>query len=166
MELQNMEIEFVDKVLLLKEDQKVTEKMKTYLENGCNLEVIIKNSSRNALKSLEEENFDLIVSEFQMTEISGIEFLKKTRIEKRIDIPFIFFTEKKNQKNILKALNAGANRVIHMGDDTLLSCQILKKALKQEKLNYELIKELKSHRKRYDSKIRGSFEGFGIFNIR
>jgi len=160
-----MEIEFEDKVLLLKDNQEVTEIMKNYLESRCKLEVITKKSTNNALKSLKENNFDIIISEFQMEEISGIEFLKNIRLEKGMEIPFIFFTEKMNQKFILKALNAGANRVIHMGDDILLSCQILQEALTQEKLNYELIKELKCHRKRYNDNIRGSFESLGIFKM-
>ncbi len=154
-----MKFEFTKKLLLVGDDSDVLDQVKIELENESeNIDVIPASSPNKALKVLEEENFDGIISDYHLSEIGGIQFLDDVREDKKVDIPFIFFTGKRKQEIILKALEAGANRVLHRGDDIILFCKILNQTLGQEILNYKRKKELEHHRNKFDS----NFELFRI----
>ncbi len=149
-----MEFEFTKKLLLVNDDPDILDRVKMVLEKESkSIDVISASSSSMALKILEKENFDVIVSDYQMSEMDSIEFLKKVRGEKEMEMPFIFFTEKRTKKIVLKALKTGANRVVHKGNDVMMSCKVLNQALKQEMLHYVRKKELERHRKKFNSNI-------------
>jgi len=64
----------------------------------------------DGLKLLEKEKFDLIVCDLMMPGMDGFLFLQKVREnEKTRDIPFIFLTAMKNEQNIVKGLELGAD---------------------------------------------------------
>ena len=97
--------------ILLVDDEEVFLKVaKTYLEKiKENFKITIKEKAKEALEIIEKEDFDVIISDYQMPEMNGLEFLIQLK-EKRIEIPFIIdssFLIKKNKKNnqILSSLN-------------------------------------------------------------
>ena len=69
-------------------------------------------SAEQALKILEREDFDVVVSDYQMPRMDGLEFLEELR-KKGNDIPFIIFTGKGEEQVAMEALNKGANRYIN-----------------------------------------------------
>ena len=69
-------------------------------------------SAEQALKILEREDFDVVVSDYQMPRMNGLEFLEELR-KKGNDIPFIIFTGKGEEQVAVEALNKGANRYIN-----------------------------------------------------
>jgi len=149
-----MEFEFKKKVLLVADDTDFLDQMKIEFEDEAdNLEVIPVSSVDRAFKCLEKEDFDVIVSEFQNSDGTGIEFLKEVREEKKMDIPFILFNNKKKPKITLKALNAGTNRVLNKGEDVTISCKILNQVIEQETLHYKWKKEVQQHRSNFDNDI-------------
>lgn len=94
-----------------------------------------------ALSKLHQNGFDVIVSDYDMPEINGLEFLKMIR-EKGSDIPFIVFTGKGREEIAAQALNLGADRYINKQGDpqtvyTELSVsirQLHEKAIAEKKL--------------------------------
>ena len=68
-------------------------------------------SAEQGLEMLEKEKFDVVVSDYEMPGMNGIEFLEKLRREGN-GIPFIIFTGKGEERVAMEALNKGANRYI------------------------------------------------------
>jgi len=62
-------------------------------ETKDNFEIVSVLSAKEALDKLENEYFDVIVSDYKMPEMNGLEFLGAVqRNEKSADIPFVLFT--------------------------------------------------------------------------
>jgi len=76
-----------------------------------NFDITNVRSAEQGLKILRKENFDVVVSDYKMPGMNGIEFLEKLRREGN-DIPFIIFTGKGEERVAMEALNKGANRYI------------------------------------------------------
>ncbi len=76
-----------------------------------NLEITPVLSAELGLEKLERENFDIVVSDYKMPGMNGLEFLEELR-KKGNNIPFIIFTGKGEEKVAMEALNKGANRYI------------------------------------------------------
>jgi two-component system, chemotaxis family, chemotaxis protein CheY len=66
-----------------------------------------------ALKMLEKEKVGLIISDWIMPNMNGLEFLKAVKGNAKLkDIPFIMVTAEGQKGNVLEAINAGVNNYI------------------------------------------------------
>ena len=65
-----------------------------------------------AFNKLANENYDVVVSDYEMPTKNGLQFLKELR-EQKNDIPFILFTGKGREEVIINALNLGVDRYIN-----------------------------------------------------
>jgi two-component system, chemotaxis family, chemotaxis protein CheY len=66
-----------------------------------------------ALKMLEKEKIDLIISDWIMPNMNGLEFLKAVKgNEKFKKIPFVMVTAEGQKGNVLEAINAGVSNYI------------------------------------------------------
>jgi len=66
-----------------------------------------------ALKKLEKQKVDLIISDWIMPNLNGLDFLKAVRgSDKFKNIPFIMVTAEGQKGNVLEAINAGVNNYI------------------------------------------------------
>jgi two-component system, chemotaxis family, chemotaxis protein CheY len=66
-----------------------------------------------ALKMLEKEKIGLIISDWIMPNMNGLEFLKAVKGNTKLkDIPFIMVTAEGQKGNVLEAINAGVNNYI------------------------------------------------------
>jgi two-component system, chemotaxis family, chemotaxis protein CheY len=66
-----------------------------------------------ALRTLEKEKIDLIISDWIMPNMNGLDFLKSVKgNEKYKNIPFIMVTAEGLKDNVLKAINAGVNNYV------------------------------------------------------
>ncbi len=70
----------------------------------------------NAIKLLETHAYDVIVSDYQMPGITGIELLKQIR-KSGNNIPFIIFTGHSREEVVIEALNHGADYYMQKGTD-------------------------------------------------
>ena len=71
------------------------------------------NDGQKALKMLYEEFFDLIISDWHMPGLTGLEFITKIRKHPDLfEIPFIMMTIEDQKDNILKAFSSGVNQYI------------------------------------------------------
>lgn len=92
--------------------RKITRDLLTEL--GNDLQVQSAESGQEGLDVLESENIDVIVSDFEMPGLSGIEFLQRVR-NKFGNIPFILFTAEGSEEVASEAISAGVTDYISKG---------------------------------------------------
>ena len=67
----------------------------------------------SALQKLREQNFDLIISDWNMEPMSGLQLLKEVRADVKMkDIPFIMITAESKSENVIAAKEAGVSNYI------------------------------------------------------
>ncbi len=89
---------------------------KLYLEESGEFSVTTIDSAIAALGLLENEKFDAIISDYQIPEMDGIEFLDEVR--KRFGkIPFILFTGKGREEVVIQAINNRADFYLQKGGE-------------------------------------------------
>ena len=68
---------------------------------------------KSALKELKKEKFDLILCDWNMPEMSGLELLTTIRSDDELkNIPFIMVTAEAQKDNIIEAVKAGVSNYI------------------------------------------------------
>lgn len=66
-----------------------------------------------ALVKLKEKKFDLIISDWNMEPMTGLEFLKTVRADETTKhIPFVMITAESKTENVIAAKQAGVNNYI------------------------------------------------------
>ena len=78
------------------------------IDNACRVD--------EALKKLSTGQFDVVISDYEMPQKDGLQFLKELR-EKNNKIPFILFTGKGREEVAIKALNLGADSYLNKQGD-------------------------------------------------
>lgn len=97
-----------------------------------NLQFIGFENPETALDFIENNEIDLIISDYQMPELSGLEVLQKVR-EYNIHTPFIFLTGKGREEVVIEALNLGADYYISKGLDFNVAMTELKNYIDKER---------------------------------
>ena len=70
-------------------------------------------NGKAALKVLKKENIDLILCDWNMPEMPGIDLLKAIRSDDELkNIPFVMVTAEAQKDNIIEAVKAGVNSYI------------------------------------------------------
>ena len=141
------------KVLLVDDEEALTEIAKVFLERDKDLKVDTSPSAKNALEKLKSDNYDVIVSDYMMPEMNGIELLKKLKSEDNMT-PFILFTGRGREDVAIDALNCGASFYLQKGGDPKSEFAELTNMIKRsarhaqvEKAHAELVVDLqRSHR--------------------
>jgi PAS domain S-box-containing protein len=87
-----------------------------FLERDPEFRVVPALSANEALGLLETSRFDAILSDYEMPDIDGIQFLKIVR-EKYPRMPFIIFTGKGREEIVIESLNNGADYYVRKGGD-------------------------------------------------
>lgn len=96
------------RVLHVDDESGILQTTKQILELDGAFNVTSVNTVNDALKLIEDQDFDVVVSDYQLPEKDGLMFLSELR-EKGSNIPFILFTGKGREDVAIKALNLGAN---------------------------------------------------------
>ncbi len=66
-----------------------------------------------ALKSLREKDYGLIISDWNMEPMTGLELLKEVRADTKLkETPFIMITAESKSENVIAAKQAGVNNYI------------------------------------------------------
>jgi PAS domain S-box-containing protein len=105
------------RVLHVDDDSNLLRISKQFMEMEGPLQVDTALSVEEALEKLEKEKYDIVVSDYQMPEKAGLEFLKTLR-SKGNAIPFIMFTGKGREEVAIKALNLGASQYLNKTGET------------------------------------------------
>ena len=83
------------KVLHVDDELALLDQVKIFLEREKEkLDLTTVQTPKKALELLEKQDFDVIVSDYQMPDIDGLKFFEVVRDEKKSETPFIIFTGK------------------------------------------------------------------------
>lgn len=106
----------MDKISVLYIDDEVAllDIAKLYLEKSGVLAITTGCSALVALDDLPYWPYDAIISDYQMPDLNGIEFLKRIRADGG-DIPFILFTGKGREEIVIEAFDNGADSYLQKG---------------------------------------------------
>ncbi|UPV73998.1 GAF domain-containing protein [Halorussus limi] len=100
------------RVLHVDDDSDFADLVETYLERERErIAVTTANTGREALELLEDEEFDCIVSDYNMSEMDGLELLDAVR-EEHSDRPFILFTGRGSEEIASEAISDGVTEYL------------------------------------------------------
>ena len=103
-------------VLLVDDEPPLLEIGRRFLERAGDVRVTTALSAPDAIRLLLQAGYDAIVSDYQMPEVNGIEFLRQIRAAGD-QTPFIIFTGKGREEVAIEALNSGADFYLQKGGD-------------------------------------------------
>jgi len=103
-------------VLFIDDDVAVLDMLKLMFERSREMTVQTAQSAKEALEILTRKSFDVIIVDYDMPEINGIEFLKILR-KQGDTTPIILFTGLGGEHTAIEALNNGANFFVKKGED-------------------------------------------------
>ncbi|WP_373838289.1 response regulator [Methanospirillum sp.] len=104
----------VIRILLVDDQAELLDITRIFLEKGGDILVDTSTSAISALQMLKEQKYDAIVSDYEMPQMDGIEFLKTIK-RKGLEKPFIIFTGKSREEVVIDALNSGADFYLQKG---------------------------------------------------
>lgn len=103
-------------VLVVDDDPALADLAQTHLSRTNEaFTVETETSATAALDRLETEWFDCIISDFQMPDTNGLEFLEAVRTDFSRHVPFIIFTGRGREEVAIDALNLGADGYVQKG---------------------------------------------------
>ena len=106
------------RVLAVDDEVDLSALTKIFLERPGAMEVDTVYSVKEAMTKLAKKRYDVIVSDYQMPEENGIQFLKSLRAAGD-ETPFILFTGKGREEVVIEALNNGADSYVQKGGESL-----------------------------------------------
>jgi two-component system chemotaxis response regulator CheY len=75
--------------------------------------IIEADDGKSALKELKKEKIDLILCDWNMPEMPGIELLNKVKSDDELkEIPFVMVTAEAQKENIIQAVKAGVSSYV------------------------------------------------------
>jgi len=106
----NLEIYLLMKILVVEDEIGISNFLSQGLEEE-GYEVVIANNGEKGIEMASSKNIDLILLDWMLPKISGLEVCKKIR-ETNKSVPIIFLTAKDTIQETIEGLKAGANDYI------------------------------------------------------
>lgn len=116
-------------------------------------------SGKEAIDSLRTGQYDVIVSDYLMQDMDGIQLLKYVRANYE-GVPFILFTGKGKEEIVISALNSGADYYIRKGSDPVIQFSELEQRILQAHAGHHAKKELAAREQLYHSVLTVQTEIF------
>ena len=104
------------RVLYIDDDPAALEVGRHFLEKSSEIEVIAEISASNVLERIFTGDFDVVISDYQMSGMDGLELLRRLRSNGN-SIPFIIFTGRGREEVAIQALNEGADFYLQKGGE-------------------------------------------------
>ncbi|MFZ2074044.1 MAG: PAS domain S-box protein [Methanoregula sp.] len=103
-------------ILYVDDELPLLEISKLFLELSGLFLVDTISSAPAALDLMNTKTYDAVISDYQMTEMNGIEFLKRVRASGNTT-PFILFTGRGREDVVIEAINSGADFYLQKGGE-------------------------------------------------
>ncbi|OPY35660.1 MAG: sensory histidine kinase AtoS [Methanoregula sp. PtaU1.Bin006] len=142
-------------VLYVDDESALLEICKLVLERTGEFLVNTESSPRNALDILRGGGYDAVVSDYQMPEMDGIEFLKSLRKEHPV-LPFIIFTGRGREEIAIAAFENGADFYIQKGGDPVAQFAELSHKIRKSVKQREAEQALRERETRFRSLIQNT----------
>jgi glycosyltransferase involved in cell wall biosynthesis len=120
-------------VLLVEDDPDVLELTRLFLERDLELNIDVCSSVKEALRKLNHKIYNVIVSDYMMPEINGIQLLKTLKFQ-GIETPFILFTGQGGEDTAIEALNSGATFYLQKSENPRFQFAKLRKMIHEAAL--------------------------------
>lgn len=134
---------------------------KLFLEESGEISVDIAPDVREAEQCLASNEYDVVISDYQMPAINGLEFLKRLR-SRGCNIPFILFTGRGREEVVIEALNSGADFYLQKGGAPVAQFTELKHYVKQGVQRHRSEKAMRESEERFRGLVENSFEGISV----
>ncbi|HDS30047.1 MAG TPA: sigma-54-dependent Fis family transcriptional regulator [Firmicutes bacterium] len=146
------------KILIIDDDAAVTNYLMVFLMQTGTFEPTVVNDSREVAEVIKRENFDVLLLDMDMPNVSGLDILRSMREEGR-DTPVVVLTGVSDVDLAVNAMKLGAfDYLIKPVDDDKL-VEVLEKAIEQSIL-YRTIEQLPPELSRKDLAHEAAFDGF------
>jgi PAS domain S-box-containing protein len=112
-------------VLHVDDDLSILEVSKQILMEMGNFKIDTACCVEEALQKISTEHYDVVISDYEMPQKNGLQFLEELRRQNN-QVPFILFTGKGKEEVVIKALNLGADRYQNkQGDPEIVYTELL-----------------------------------------
>ncbi|MDO8872229.1 MAG: PAS domain S-box protein [Methanoregula sp.] len=118
------------RVLYVDNELSLLETGKLFLERSGDFTITTALSAPEAIRLLELERFDAIISDYQIPWMDGIQFLVEVRTRFG-QIPFILLTGRGREEVVIQAINSGADFYLQKGDNPKAQFAELSHKIKQ-----------------------------------
>lgn len=113
------------KILVVDDDINMREMIVSVLMTNDNYEVAEAKDAVDAIEILKKRDFDLIISDFKMPHINGLEFLKWVKKYKKNPCPFLLMTAYGEISNAVEAMRLGAADYIEKNPQALANVDFI-----------------------------------------
>jgi PAS domain S-box-containing protein len=134
---------------------------KRYLEQDAIFSVDTASSSEEGLELVKSGAYDIVVSDYLMPVMDGLEFLRDLRQSGNM-IPFIMFTGKGREEVAMEALNRGANGYLQKGVDIDSMFGTLAHMIKMEREKKRAEDALRESEENYRNLVERANDGITI----
>ncbi len=152
------------RILHVDDDPGILEVSKSILELESNFEVDTASSVDEAFKKLEKRTYDAVISDYEMPQKNGLQFLQELR-EKHNSIPFAIFTGRGREEVAIKALNLGADGYYNKQGSTETVYGELTHGIRLATERAKAKKALEESESRYRTLMEQAGEAIFVYNV-
>lgn len=149
------------RVLLVDDEPALCEMTKIFLEREGDIAATLSLSAEDALAKIEPERFDVIVADYEMPGMSGVDLLKALNA-RGFSIPVIIFTGRGREEVVIDALNNGAEYYLQKGGNPRLQFAELRHMIRRAARNRLTEQTLADREAEYKELFERMLNGFAL----
>ncbi|TAJ43938.1 PAS domain S-box protein [Methanofollis fontis] len=151
-------------VLLVDDEPALCEIARVFLERDGDISVTTALSGEDALSIFHAGHFDVVVADFEMPGMNGIDLLKTLNAEGS-DVPLIIFTGRGREEVVIDALNNGAAHYLRKGGSPNIQFAELRHIILQVVKKNQAEKQLERRENEYLDLFEHMLNGFALHEL-
>lgn len=101
-------------ILIAEDDYAIALALKTIVTKNCECNLIMASDGEEAWQAMQNNDVDLVISDWNMPVKTGVELLREMRADKRFaDMPFLMLTSRSDKDSVVDAIEAGVSAYMH-----------------------------------------------------